>query len=192
MTDKPGRRARKKAETRDALIASAYALFRAHGFGATTMDEVAEHAGVSRRTAFRYFPTKEALVFPHRAERLARFTELLAPHEGERPFDAVRRACLAFARDYEQQRDQLLAQYEILMSEPALRGRELELDREYEDVLAQTLGRGRSTRRARVWAGAILGAIQSVLREWLEAGAEGDLVRLGREAFTMLEAGADE
>ena len=156
------------------------------------MDEVAEHAGVSRRTAFRYFPTKEALVFPHRAERLARFIELVAPDADERPFDAVRRACLEFARDYVDQRDQLMAQYEILMNEPALRGRELELDREYEDVLARALGRGRSTRRARVWAGAILGAIQSVLREWLEAGAEGDLVRLGREAFAMLEAGADE
>ena len=187
-----GRRAEKKAETRDALIAAAYHLFDERGYGATTMEEVAERAGVSRRTAFRYFPTKEALVFPHRAERFALFSELVAPQEGERPFDAVRRACLAFARQYVEQRDQLLTQYRILGAEPALRGRELELDREYEDVLARALGQGRTTRRARVWAGAILGAIQSVLREWLEAGAEGDLVRLGREAFALLEAGADE
>ncbi len=187
-----GRREQKKVETRDALIASAYQLFRERGFGATTMEEVAEHAGVSRRTAFRYFPTKEALVFPHRAERLDRFKELVSPRDDERPFDAVRRACLAFARDYVDQRKQLLVQHEILMSEPALRGRDFEMDREYEAVLAEALGQGRSTRRARVWAGAILGAIQCVLREWLEAGAEGDLVRLGREAFALLEAGADE
>lgn len=187
-----GRRAEKKAETRDALIAAAYELFRERGFGSTTMEEVAEHAGVSRRTAFRYFPNKETLVFPHRPRRLERFVELLQPIEDERPFDAVRRACLELAREYVDNRRELLTQYEILKSEPALRGKELELDREYEEVLTLTLGRGRTTRRARVWAGAILGAIQSVLREWLEDGAEGDLVRLGREAFAMLEAGADE
>ena len=187
-----GRRAQKKAETRDALITAAYELFRERGFGATTMDDVAEHAGVSRRTAFRYFPSKETLVFPHRPRRLERFAALLEPVDGERPFDAVRRACLELAREYVDSRDELLVQYAILENEPALRGRELELDREYEDVLARALGRGRITRRARVWAGAILGAIQSVLREWLETGAEGDLVRLGREAFAMLEAGADE
>ena len=66
-------RERKKEATRRALLEIGNRLFHRKGFEATTIDEICEAAGVSRRTFFRYFANKEALVFPHRNERLDRF-----------------------------------------------------------------------------------------------------------------------
>jgi AcrR family transcriptional regulator len=51
------------ARTREALTDAAFTLFSRDGFDATTTDRIAQRAGVSPRTFFRYFPTKESVVF---------------------------------------------------------------------------------------------------------------------------------
>lgn len=61
MTD-PGLRERKKARTRAELQRHALRLFRDRGWAATTVDDIAAAAEVSRSTFFRYFPTKEDVV----------------------------------------------------------------------------------------------------------------------------------
>ena len=55
-------RSRKRAETRQALVGSAYALVRDHGFENLTAEAVADRAGVSRRTFFNYFPSVESVL----------------------------------------------------------------------------------------------------------------------------------
>ncbi len=57
------RRARNRARTRDALIRSAMALFSAQGYDATTIEQITDLADVSSRTFFRYFPSKEAVLY---------------------------------------------------------------------------------------------------------------------------------
>jgi len=47
---------------RTALLEAALNLFSANGYEQTTTDEIADAAGVSPRTFFRYFPTKEDVV----------------------------------------------------------------------------------------------------------------------------------
>lgn len=58
----PGLRERKKSRTRFAIQQEALRLFRAQGYQATTVEQIAEAAEVSPSTVFRYFPTKDALV----------------------------------------------------------------------------------------------------------------------------------
>jgi AcrR family transcriptional regulator len=58
----PGRRDRKKNETRQALRTAAHRLFAEKGFGQTTIDDITEVADVSRRTFFRYYDSKEDLL----------------------------------------------------------------------------------------------------------------------------------
>jgi AcrR family transcriptional regulator len=189
-----GLRESNNRERRAALVDAAYALFAQKGYAATTMDEVAARAGLSRRTAFRYFASKEDLVFPQREERLALLTELLAAKEGEAPFETVRRACLALARHYQDDRAHMLAQFRIVEAEPSLLGRELQFDRRSEDAIERAFRRGerdtpRGKRRARVRAAAVIGVVRATLREWLEGNASADLVRLGRETLADLEHG---
>lgn len=68
---------RRKAETRLEVARAAVDLFLAKGVAGASAEEIAEAAGISTRTLWRYFPTKESFVTPlltggieHTAERL--------------------------------------------------------------------------------------------------------------------------
>ncbi|HVV22936.1 MAG TPA: helix-turn-helix domain-containing protein, partial [Pseudonocardiaceae bacterium] len=52
------------------LTEAAFALFEQHGYEHTTVDDIAEHAGVSRATFFRTFRSKEDVIFPDHDEML--------------------------------------------------------------------------------------------------------------------------
>ncbi|MFJ8477070.1 TetR family transcriptional regulator [Kitasatospora sp. NPDC094011] len=59
----PGMRDRKKARTRDSIRTAAFDLFEEQGFEKTTLQQICRRADVAHRTFFRYYPTKEALLF---------------------------------------------------------------------------------------------------------------------------------
>jgi AcrR family transcriptional regulator len=56
-------------ETRARIANAALELFVHRGYAETTIDQIAEAAGVGRRTVFRHFATKEAILFDHLAVR---------------------------------------------------------------------------------------------------------------------------
>jgi AcrR family transcriptional regulator len=58
-------RDRKVEETRARITDAALTLFAGHGYAETTIDQIAEAAGVSRRTVFHHFATKDAILFDH-------------------------------------------------------------------------------------------------------------------------------
>lgn len=69
-----GLRARKKRESREAMHLAALELVAEHGLDQVTMEQIAERAGVSPRTLFNYWGTKEAVVVgidPNRSSQLA-------------------------------------------------------------------------------------------------------------------------
>lgn len=70
------------------LAAIALALFDERGFDLVTMADIAEAAGVSRRTLFRYYPSKPDLVWGGFDEAIARFEASLATGAGAAARDA--------------------------------------------------------------------------------------------------------
>ncbi len=74
---------RKQQVVRDALSAAALELFLRRGFEAVTVEEIAQTAGVSRRTFFRYYESKEDVM----AERTDRHGEQLLVELAARPLN---------------------------------------------------------------------------------------------------------
>src|SRR5580693_320999 len=70
-TATPGLRERKRQQTRERLTRMAMALFLERGFEATTLDDIAAAADISRRSFFHYFASKEDVVFAWHEETTA-------------------------------------------------------------------------------------------------------------------------
>jgi AcrR family transcriptional regulator len=83
-------RERKKIKTREQLLAAATELFIDRGYDATTVDEIAARAEVSRKTAFNYFPRKDDYLVA-RADDRRRAIVALLDAEQERPVSTADR-----------------------------------------------------------------------------------------------------
>src|SRR4051812_44522319 len=76
-------------DTRGRIAAAAVALFTDRGYEGTTVDAIAERAGIARRTFFRYFRSKDDVIFPDHDNLLAEVRRYLqAAGEGS-PVEAV-------------------------------------------------------------------------------------------------------
>ncbi len=101
-----GRRDRKKMATRIAIEDAAARLYTTHGFKETSVPDITEMAGVSQRTFYRYFASKEDVLFGSWRQDLAvtvRLIESRPPNES--PLEAMRGALLAMAEHFEQNRE---------------------------------------------------------------------------------------
>lgn len=186
-------RERKKDQTRDALARAAIELFQDKGYEATTVAEIARAASVSRRTFFRYFPTKDALLFVDTSDHLERFREILDTRRpGDGMVDPIRRACLGHAGEYMREREQVVARARIIESSPGLSKQERQQDLLWEQAITESLLVTRlssptAERRARMLSGAIVGAMRAAIIEWQRLDGNDDLVRLTAEALDLFE-----
>ena len=188
-------REKKKEATRAALVAEANRLFHQRGFEATTIDDLCAAVNISRRTFFRYFASKEELVFPHRADRLQRFLDFVAAApKDECPFELLRRAAAVFAGEYMENRQHSIAQYRLIRTSSALQAMEAQIDRDWEVEMGRLFiersgANEEAEARTRVLAGATLGVIRATMRHWYEGDGREDLLGLGKAALDCLESG---
>ena len=189
-------RARKKRQTREALIETAYQLFEIKGYDQTTVEEIVGRAEYSHRTFYRYFPHKEEVVFPWYADRIARFRDLLTRlgDSDEPPLQVVMRALMEMARYYDQRKETMLRQYRIVSSSPVLVARDMELDNKYEQAIAEFIAEGSAAEtvgepRAAVVAGAIFGAVRAIMATWYASDCTLPLVDLAANGFQALKSG---
>ena len=127
-----GLRERKRRLTRQLISDVATTLFAARGFDNVKVSEIAERVGVSEKTVYNYFPTKESLVLDYAdegVEQLARALRERRPDQS--PTEAVVEAIKADARDFDVAPDAMLAFLpmfgQLIESTPALRAAWLEL-----------------------------------------------------------------
>ncbi|MFB8771282.1 TetR family transcriptional regulator [Streptomyces broussonetiae] len=95
-----GRREAHKAATRKALQEAAHRMFEERGYTHTTVRDIAAAAGVTERTFFRYFPSKEDLVLDEVLDLIPVMRSLVVTRPaGEGPYDAVLGAALDLIAD---------------------------------------------------------------------------------------------
>ncbi|MFF2655178.1 TetR family transcriptional regulator [Streptomyces sp. NPDC058045] len=177
---------------RDALITAAFELFLERGFEHTTVEDIVRLAGVGRRSFFRYFPSKEDVVFPDHERCLADMTEFLESGDGEE--EPVARVCDAarlVMRMYAADPAFSVRRYQLTRSVSGLRSHELAVVWRYERTLAGYLRRrlhhwSDGTLRADVVAASVVAAHNNVLRSWLRSGAEGDVTEQMDHALQLV------
>ncbi|MCU4186666.1 TetR family transcriptional regulator [Acidiferrimicrobium sp. IK] len=166
------RRTSKKSETRHALVDAALELFGQRGYDNTTTVDIAEAAGVSPRTFFRYFATKESVLFFGRVDFVETLTALLrAQPQGMSDLEAMETSFLAAAPGIERVRQPTARYRQIIASSPLLRGREQEeLDKNIAGVaaaIAHRHGRTTPTDAQRLLARIGLDVLEHAMARWL-------------------------
>jgi AcrR family transcriptional regulator len=108
----------RRRKTHEALRQTALKRFADEGFGNVTVEQLAQEAGVTERTFFRHFPTKEAVLFQDYDTHLEWLAEALAQRpRSESLFDSVLASVESFPYDLEVVRQAALARAELITGE---------------------------------------------------------------------------
>jgi AcrR family transcriptional regulator len=197
MADVTGLRERKKEKTRDALVASATYQFARSGFDRVTVEEIAESCDVSPRTFFRYFASKEDVLFADSDARCAQLVQALAEQPAdESSFQSLEAAVRMLVSGYAEQHDLVRARHHIVTTTPSLRTRATERQQGWETSIVDEL---RSSGRARdlndfdlrLLVAGMVTALRVAVEAWVTGDGSQDLGELLDHAFTRLRVGLD-
>lgn len=183
---------RPPSTTRERIAEVALELFSRQGFEMTTVDEIASAAGIGRRTVFRYFPSKNDMVWADFDQVLERMRAALALHAQEPMMEALRRAVLESNLYEPRDLPALRMRMTLITRAPALQGHAViryaawrrlvaefcaaRIGCRYDDLLPQAI------------AHAALGVSTAALTRWIRSGDE-DLLRCLDEAYRGLADG---
>ncbi len=129
-----------------AVVAAALDLFVAQGFEATSVEQIAQAAGVSRSTFFRQFGGKDDVVFSDHDVLLAQlrtFLDAARRDPKENPWMAACAASVEVFRHFAAEPELARRRYAIVRQVPALRDREIvtvfQYERLFDDYLREAL-----------------------------------------------------
>lgn len=142
--DMTGVRARKREQVRQRIEDCALRAFSERGFDDVTVEQVCRDAGVSPATFYRYFGTKEEVVFAYRDGFLEALRNAIAGAGGEpSPAAQLQDVLLRFASYLQSQAGTLAMRDQIVLHHPGLLARTLAMQRDWENELAEGLARVR-------------------------------------------------
>jgi AcrR family transcriptional regulator len=138
-TGRPPLTERRKAETRLEVARAAVHLFLAKGVADTSVEEIAARAGISARTLWRYFPSKESCVMPLLVSGIEHMAARLRSWRGDQGVSELF-STLSYGRDdTPESMAEMLNLVRLARTEPGLRAVWLEAHREAEPAFAEAL-----------------------------------------------------
>ncbi len=193
VSGKPeGLRERKRRQTRERIAETGLKLFLEKGYDATTLDAIAAAAGISRRTFFYYFKSKEDVLLAwqdggfSQALRVAMLEES-ADHD---PLDAARDCLLALASRYES--EESITADRLLRSTEALRIRKeaafIELERTLVQAMSDVWTSSGQQAALRMAAMMAMGTLRLALEDWRQDDAKHTLAHYLRHSFSLLDS----
>lgn len=180
MSETSGRatvRERNRLALRRDITEAAMPLLLEQGFAATTVDQIAAAAGVSRRTFFHHFPTKEDVVLGDVDALGDRILHALESRDdSESPWIALGEAFREMGR--EQEVDSRLAMAHLYAETPSLRARHLEKHLRWQELFAPEVARrmgipaddALTDPRPRALIAAALSCIDVAIEAWRTSG----------------------
>ncbi len=184
---------RRRSTTWDHLSNVAIDLFAAHGFDEVSVDDVAQAAGISRRTLFRYYPSKNALPWGDFDAHLERMRDQLAELDPGVPIgDALRTALLAFNTFDETETARHRRRMRVILQTAELQAYSMTMYAGWRDVVAAFVARrlgvkpGDLVPQTVAWT--MLGVALSAYEHWL-ADESVSLTHALDDAFDTVSAG---
>ncbi|KKB75972.1 hypothetical protein VW35_19755 [Devosia soli] len=196
MTDpenlQEGLRERKRRETHERIIASAMQLFAADGYEGTTLDAIAAAAGISRRTFFHYFKSKDDILLSLQSGLGDSLVAALAEQPLDAPpFRAMRNVLIAIAGQYSI--DELVKLDRVMRASEAVQARKQAFYLQEEGILLAGL-RARwpevSEVTLRLLAFISIGMSRLAIDAWTAEGGTRPLAALVEEIFDALAGAA--
>lgn len=174
------------------ILATALRLFTEQGYDETTIAQIAREAGVSQRTLFRYFGTKEDLLGGDQD----RFGQVLTRTIGEQPADVdvweALRAGIAAVQALHDSREQALERFRLLHNTASLRAGWLEKRLRFqEDLLPLVEARmgtagGGTDPRARAVLATAFACLDAASMTWVAGDGKGDIMDLYDECLAAV------
>jgi TetR/AcrR family transcriptional regulator, regulator of mycofactocin system len=151
----------------------ALALFAANGFDETTIEDVAEAAGIGRRTFFRYFASKNDLVWGAFDDHLDRFRGMLRDRDRLPMTDALREAVVEFNRVPDGESALHRRRMRLILTVPALQAHSTLRYRAWRDAVEEFVvrrtGEPPGSFRPRLLGHLALAASVAAYEQWLAA-----------------------
>jgi AcrR family transcriptional regulator len=187
-------RERNKARARAEIADAALRLFFDRGFEGVTIEEIVSAAGVSRRTFFRYFETKEDALLADYPELNARLSKALDATEPDNAMGAIRAGLHGMADWYIERSEAVLARSNVIRDTSTnVAGRNLEFLTQWEGgvahAVANQVGAGAGDLLPRAAAAMIVGAFRAALTQWVRSSCREDLHALTNQALDLVEHG---
>ena len=168
-------------------------LFACDGFADTTMTDIAAAVGIGRRTLFRYFESKNDIVwgdFDQVCDRLRRLLDESPP--GQPLLDALTEAVVASNHYDASQQHELLIRMRLITSVPALQAHSMLRYRDWRQVVEEFVARRRHEQPSDLVPVTIgyvaLGASMAAFVHWV-ANPEEDLDANLRRAYETIASG---
>jgi AcrR family transcriptional regulator len=155
-------RADKRERSRRRVEKVALAMFAKRGFDAVTVDQICAASQIAPATFYRYFGSKEGVIFRYQDDFLAVAREIGGSvDQGVPPIDQVRHIVQRCVQFFEYQSEIRVLRDEIVLANDGLRQRTFAIERQFEDVLATALAAVR--RESQPSAGTLTDAAISML-----------------------------
>lgn len=174
------------------ILETALRLFTEQGYDETTIAQIAREAGVSQRTLFRYFGSKEDLLGGDQN----RFGQVLTDTIGELPADVgvweALRAGVAAVLALHSSREQALERFRLLHNTGSLRAGWLEKRLRFQDDVLPLIearmdpATGSVNAKARAVIGAAFACLDAASMTWVDNGGKGDIMDLYDECLAAV------
>jgi TetR/AcrR family transcriptional regulator, regulator of mycofactocin system len=184
---------RRRSTTRSHIADAAIHLFAARGFDAVSVDDVAAAAGISRRTLFRYYASKNAILWGEFDAHLDHLGELLHGIDPAMPLAvALRAALLEFNTFGDLEAPRHRERMRVILETAELQAYSMTMYAGWRDVIAQFVASRWRVKKTdlgpQTIAWMMLGAALSAYEHWL---ADGSVSLRGaiEAAFDVVESG---